>query len=467
MVLIGFLFINLGLSMSSLKPPCLKPTHKTLLSLIVAALTGASLPSHAISYGIYDSRGLAMGGAATAIGSHAQAAFYNPALLAFHDLEEEQSRDGRVYLPNIVAQIYGVSQDTLEAVDEDLDIQVSDAITAFNNTPSAATAGALADRSQELRDVLDDLDSNDINLDSFIGFNISEPSMREGGAFYFGVRAIGVGATAISDTDGALLDDYIDAMQQVAAGADPSDVAAAYPAIFANGDDLLDVTDNLTSTADISALAIAEWGMAMAKEWEFWGQGVAFGITPKLLRVDAYRDNADFTSDDTDISTDSFSDSKATHITFNADFGVAATIAEHYRVSIAVKDAFSKRFSTTQEPDPDTGITPPELTVKLSPRSRMGLGYVGEKFTLGVDYDLQEAKPMANEAATQELAVGTEYLIGAGIALRAGYRQDQASERDDVISGGIGYHWRRLVMDIAYAQGGEGKAVGLQLGWTF
>ena len=47
----------------------------------------------AISYGVYDSRALAMGGSATAVGSHAQAAFYNPALLAFHDKEEEAGRD--------------------------------------------------------------------------------------------------------------------------------------------------------------------------------------------------------------------------------------------------------------------------------------------------------------------------------------------------------------------------------------
>jgi len=432
-------------------------------------LAGTSLPSYGISYGIYDSRGLAMGGSATAIGSHAQAAFYNPALLAFHDLEEEQSRDGRVYLPNLVAQISGATEDTINASDDELDIQISNSIDAFNAAPTTENATAIVDRSRELRNLLDDINTEGLGIDSFIGFNISEPSNHEGGAFYFGVRVIGVGNANITDTDSALLDDYIDALSQVASGTDFGTIAGQYPNIIDGQGQLLDPTETLTSTADLSGLAIAEWGLAMAKEWEFWGQGISFGITPKLMRVDAYRDNLDFNTniDNVDDGTDSFSDTKETHITFNADIGIATTIADHYRVSIAVKDMIEKRFTTQQEPDPTTGITPPELTVRLSPRSRMGLGYINDNFSIGVDYDLQEAKPMANEAATQELAIGAEYVFLNNLALRAGYRQDQAGANEDVISGGIGYRWHRFVVDTAYAQGGEGKAVGLQLGWTF
>lgn len=460
-------FITLGFSMLPLTSFSLKKPQKTALYLAMA-LTCTSLHSYAISYGIYDSRGLGMGGAAAAIGSHAQAAFYNPALLAFHDKEEEQSRDGRVYFPNLVVQLSGATEEAIEALDDELDNQISDAIDAFNLDTSAANAGVIVGHSRELRDLLDDIDREDLGVDSFVGFIISEPSNREGGAFYFGARAIGVGAATISDADSALLDDYIDALSQVASGTDFATVAAQYPNLVDNGN-LLDPTDTLTSTADVSGLAIAEWGMAMAKEWEFWGQGVSFGITPKLMRVDAYRDTADFNSDADNLEegTDSLSDTKDTHITFNADLGIAATIAEHYRVSIAIKDVFEKSFSTTQEPDPITGITPPELTVTLSPRSRMGLGYINNNFTLGVDYDLQEAEPMANEATTQELALGAEYVLWNSLALRAGYRQDQAGLRDDVMSGGIGYRWHRFVIDAAYAQGGDGRAAGLQLGWTF
>lgn len=423
----------------------------------------------AISYGIYDSRALAMGGSATAIGSHAQAAFYNPALLALHDREEEEGRDGRVYLPNLVLQVSDATEAAINAIDDELDTQLSSAINTFNAAPSLESAGQVANSAQDLSDALDDIANQELNIDSFIGFNISEPSNREGGAFYFGARLIGGGLANVSDTDSALLNDYIESMNQIAAGVDPATVAAEYPQLINTNGQLIDPTRSLTSNADISALAISEWGMAMAKQFEWRDYAIAIGITPKLMRVDAFRDTADFNDSlgSADEGVDNFSDTKATHITLNADVGLAATIKEHYRISLTLKDAFEKSFTTTQEPDPNTGEEVPELKVTLSSRARVGVGYVSEKFSVGLDYDLDEATPMANEAGTQELSLGAEYRLFDSLALRAGYRNDQTGLRDNLISGGIGYQWKRFVVDIAYASGGDYRGGGLQLGWTF
>ncbi len=423
----------------------------------------------AISYGVYDSRALAMGGSATAIGSPAQAAFYNPALLAFHDREEDAGRDGRVYLPSIVVQVSDATESAISAIDDELDTQLSSAINTFNARPNLENAGLVAASAQDLSDVLDDIANQDLNFDSFIGFAISEPSNREGGAFYFGTRLIGGGVANVTDTDSAVLDDYIDSMNQVAAGVDPAVVAAQYPQLLNTNGQLIDPTTRLTSNADISALAISEWGMAMAKQFAWRDYAIAVGITPKLMRVDAFRDTADFNDslDSAEEGIDEFADTRATHLTLNADFGVAATIKEHYRVSLTLKDAFEKRFTTTQEPDPITGEATPDLKVRLSSRARFGVGYVHEKFSVGVDYDLSEAKPMANEAGTQELSLGAEYRVFDRLALRAGYRSDQTGLRDNLISGGIGYQWRRFVVDVAYVSGGDYRGGGLQLGWTF
>lgn len=423
----------------------------------------------AISYGIYDSRALAMGGSATAIGSHAQAAFYNPALLALHDREEEEGRDGRVYLPNLVLQVSDATEAAINAIDDELDTQLSSAINTFNAAPSLESAGQVANSAQDLSNALDDIANQELNIDSFIGFNISEPSNREGGAFYFGARLIGGGLANVSDTDSALLNDYIESMNQIAAGVDPATVAAEYPQLINPSGQLIDPTRSLTSNADISALAISEWGMAMAKQFEWRDYAIAIGVTPKLMRVDAFRDTADFNDSlgSADEGVDNFSDTKATHITLNADVGLAATIKEHYRISLTLKDAFEKSFTTTQEPDPITGEEAPELKVTLSSRARVGVGYVSEKFSVGLDYDLDEATPMANEAGTQELSLGAEYRLFDSVALRAGYRNDQTGLRDNLISGGIGYQWKRFVVDIAYASGGDYRGGGLQLGWTF
>lgn len=423
----------------------------------------------AISYGVYDSRALAMGGSATAIGSHAQAAFYNPALLAFHDKEEEDGRDGRVYLPSIVVQVSDATEAAVNAIDDELDTQLSSAINAFNSAATTENAGQVAASAQDLSEALDDIANQNLNIDSFIGFSVSEPSNREGGAFYFGTRLVAGGLANVTDTDSALLNDYTDSMNQVAAGVDPAIVAGQYPQLINANGQLIDPTSTLTSNADISALAISEWGMAMAKQFEWRDYVIAVGVTPKLMRVDAFRDTADFNDslDSAQQGVDEFSDTQATHITLNADFGVAAIIKEHYRISLTLKDAFEKSFTTTQEPDPITGEPAPDLSVKLSSRSRLGIGYVNEKFSLGLDYDLGEAKPMANEAGTQDLSLGAEYVLFDSLALRAGYRNDQTGLRDNLISGGIGYQWKRFVVDVAYVSGGDYRGGGLQLGWAF
>lgn len=437
--------------------------------LTLACLTLISIPSMAISYGVYDARALAMGGSATAIGNHAQAAFYNPALLAFHDKEEEEGRDGRVYLPSLVVQLSDATETAVDAIDDDLDAQLSSAVDAFNAAPTIESAGLIANSAEELRDTLDDIANKDLNIDSYIGFNISEPSKREGGAFYFGTRLVGGGVANVSDVDSALLDDYIDSMNLIAAGADLASVALQYPQLINTDGQLIDPTATLTSTADISALAISEWGMAMAKQFEWREYSIAIGITPKLMRVDAFRDTADFTDDleSVEDGASDFSDTQTTHITLNADFGLAAIIKENYRVSLTLKDAFEKTFTTKQQPDPVTGEAAPELRVTLSSRARLGMGYVNEKFSVGLDYDLAEATPMANEPGTQELSLGAEYLVFDTLALRLGYRNDQTGLRDNLFSSGIGYRWKRFVVDAAYTSGGDYRGGGLQLGWAF
>ncbi|HEY8938982.1 MAG TPA: conjugal transfer protein TraF [Cellvibrio sp.] len=436
------------------------------LMILIAAF---SSPAFAISYGIYDSRGLAMGGAATAIGTYAQAAFYNPALLAFHEEEEEAGRDGRVYIPNIVVQVSDGAQSAIDAVDDELDTQLSNAINQFNDAPLQASAGLIRDVATDLRDVLDDIATDDLSIDSFIGFNISEPSNREGGGFYFGARALAGGVANVSDADRELLGDYIESMGQIANGADPDAVAAQYPHLINSRGQLIDPTSTLTSNADVSALIVSEWGMALARQFEVRGQAIALGITPKLMRVDAFRDTADFNDglDSVEDAEDEFKDSQETHLAFNADVGIAATIADHYRVSLTLKDAFKKQFSTKQQADPVTGEPAPDLKVTLSSRARMGVGYVSDTFSVGLDYDLDESTPMATEAGTQELSLGAEYVLFNSLAVRAGYRNDQTGFHENMASAGLGYRWKRFVMDVAYASGGGYKAGGLQLGWTF
>ncbi|RYY73603.1 MAG: hypothetical protein EOO52_16440 [Gammaproteobacteria bacterium] len=444
---------------------------KTLINLpgpLIATLLalGVAQSSLAIDYGVFDARALAMGGAVLAVGDTSQAQYYNPALLAFHSGDEDVSRDGRFYFPTLVVQASETVDSAIDAVDDEFDTKLSNAVNAFNALPNTANAGDVAAGATDLRKVLDEIANKDLTVNGFFGLSVSEPSDRSGGAFYIGARVMGVGTSRITETDLALLDDYVGAMTDLAGGASLSTVAAEYPNLIAADGTLIDPTDNLGSSADVSALAISEWGMAAAKEFSFWGQAVSFGVTPKLMRVDAYRDEADFNNLD-DETTDDFSDTKSTHMSFNADVGIAAIIAEHYRVGIAIKDAFGHNFKTHQEDDPVTGLPRPDLIVKLRSRSRAGIAYVNERFSVGLDYDLKESTPMATEAPSQDLSIGGEYRVFDGLALRLGYRQDKTGFRENATAVGIGYRWRRFVMDVAYSQSGDMKAAGLQLGWAF
>jgi hypothetical protein len=440
--------------------------------LILSTLVSVGFAQHtlAIDYGVFDARALAMGGTALAVGDTSQAQYYNPALLAFHAGDEDKTRDGRTYFPTMVVQVSDTADSAVNAVDDKLDSKLSSAVNTYNSQRDATSAGQVATSAMDLRKVLDDIANKDLTINGFFGLSVSEPSDHEGGAFYMGARVIGAGTSAITSADITLLDNYIAAMNAIAGGANPQTVAAQYPNLVNANGTLKDPTKTLTSSADLSALAITEWGLAAAKELTFWGQEISLGITPKLMRVDAYRDSANFTNSNTnslDAATTQFSDTKSTHISFNADFGVAAMIADHYRVGIAIKDLSAKDFTTQQTNDPVTGLARPDLIVKLRPRSRMGVGYVSESLSLGLDYDLKESIPIANEAPNQDVSLGVEYRLLDGLALRLGYRQDQTGVRKNATSAGIGYRYRRFVMDLAYSGSSDMKAGGLQLGWMF
>ncbi len=436
-----------------------------LLTLLFPLVTSSSF---AISYGVYDARALAMGGAATAVGRPEQAAFYNPALLGLHDKDEDDSRDGRFYMPVLVAQVSDTVETAVDAYDDNLDEELSNAINTYNQGQTQLAAGQLSQTATDLRGALEDIGNEDLNLDGFVGMSISEPSLFEGGAVYIGARFLAAGSSTVTDADLAQLDRYIEAMDLVAAGADPTTVSASYPDIFDGNGNLVDVTTDLTSSADVGALAIGEWGVALGKAFDIGDQKIAIGITPKLMRVDAYRDSVDFTTDTDPVAVeDSFSDSLSTYTSFNMDLGISAQIYGNFIVSLTGKDLFEKSFRTRGEPDPVTGEPTAGLPVKLSPRYRMGVAYVNDSLSVGLDYDLEESTPMAREMSTQEIGIGAEYVLFNSLALRAGYKTDQAEGGGNYGSVGIGWRLSRFVVDLAYTSGGDTQAGGLQLGWAF
>ncbi|MFT5084904.1 MAG: hypothetical protein ACI9Y1_002961 [Lentisphaeria bacterium] len=425
-----------------------KTSSATIGALLVATLALCTMPTaYSSSYGNFDARSLAMGGASVAAGNTEHAHFSNPALLSFENEDEDGTRNGRFTFPSVLALVSDAGKSAAEIVEDDLDGQISDTINVFNASPeNPESQQAVLDALNNFNDAIGLLNKQTIELEVFTGISVSEPADREGGSFFLGVRGMVLGRAEISEADLALLDDYINSLEFVVANGVPE----AGDPLFAGGS-LVDPRADLTSLARVSSLLVSEWGLAFSKEFPLWNVPVAFGLTPKLMQVDVYRDVVNFADE-----TPSYSDNKTSHLTMNFDLGVAMDLYDNYRLGFAIKDLVPRTFAS------ENG-----LRVEMNPHARFGAAYFNSWVTVGLDYDVIKNKPIANEPESQELSLGLELSPFDSIDLRLGYRQDMVGERDDILSAGIRYQIWRVVAEATYAVSSEVEGGALQLGWTF
>jgi hypothetical protein len=451
--------------------------HSYILVFAITSVTSET--AFGLDYGIFDARGLGMAGTVVALASPAQAQFYNPALLTFKTEKEVETNkyrrnlptnDGHFYFPTLVVQASDTVNSVIDALNNNLDTKLTNSINSFNRQQIASSAAIVSDSATDLKEVLDKIVNKDLTINSFVGLAGGDSSGPEGSALYIGMEVIGVGTSVVTDSDLALLDEYIVATDALAAGASPLVVAVQHPQLINPNGTLIDPTKLLTSTADIGGLVILEGGMSVAREITLYGQTISLGLTPKIMQVNAYRKKINFNSSNLanlNASIDQFSDTKSTHITFNADLGFAIAFAQHYRVGLAVRDIFAKNFTAKQIPDPITHLKGPELDISLGPRPRLGFGYENKRFNIGLDYDLKKSKPLTNETPNQDMSIGAEYHLFKAIALRAGWRQDLTGVRENAVSVGVGFLLDRFLIEFAYSQSRDVTGGGFQMGWTF
>ncbi len=424
------------------------PVWRVLRWVGAGVLGSAPVLSHAVNFGIYESRAMGMGGAAVASANTENAVYYNPALMAFHDEKEEAGRDGRFFFPTLSVQALENIEDAEDAWDRNLDAQLSASVDAFNADPNAASAQAVADSIQELNGVIEELGNEDYLVDAFAGFSVSEPGAREGGGFYFGTRVVGGGRANVTQEDLDLIDDYVEAMNFVASGGANGE---AHPELFDADGNLIDPEETLGSTVDVGAIALTEWGVAAAKEFSIFGRPVALGITPKVKRVDVFREARGYSDGDIDLD-----ENDRTYLSLNVDAGMAMEVGEHFRFGLSIKDLIPESFES------GTG-----REINLRARPRMGVAYVNSWATVGLDVDLAENEPVAGELPSQDASLGVELSPFWDIDLRLGYRHDLSGIREDIVSAGLGYRLGRFVFEAAYAESNELKGAALQLGMTF
>ena len=407
--------------------------------------------SHAIAgtaFGIYDARTLAMGGTAAGSAVNDNALFYNPALLAFNEEIEEHTRDSRFLLPIIVPQLSESAFDVEDVSRRGLADDISATVNAFNQNPGQGTAQSVVDAAAALDAVVADLRDEDLFGDVYVGLAVSEPGRHQGAGFFLGTRLLGGGRANITDGDLELLDAYREGLTFVASGGTQG---VARPELFDANGALIDPNTNFDSSAEATGVAIIEVGVSMSGQTQLLGGQMAVGASFKMQGIETFEDVERLVDGRIDVDRNQDTDTR-----FNLDLGLAHDISERLRIGVAIKDVIPYNVETSLG-----------SKVRLRPRPRIGAAYNRGPVQLALDVDLTPNEPIGGEAPTQDLATGLEWSLGERVRLRGGYRVDLHGERDGVASTGIGIVWRRLAIDVAYAQGTTLRATALQFGLVF
>jgi hypothetical protein len=397
-------------------------------------------------YGIFDVRTSALGGTGVAIGDVTSGHYYNPALTSFHHGHEDKTRDGMFSFQALVGSVSEGARTAADAIDNNLEDELSSALDAFNDVNSPATASLAITAARDLEQAMREIRGENVDADGYMGISLSLPAEAEGGVFFMGSRAIVRGISDIAESDLELLNDYVEALEFVASEGTTGQI---HPELLDENGEFLDPSDvGILSSAKGAAVLVSELGVSLAKQFEFWGQAIHLGVAPKLIHLRAFDErwqveDGEFDSRGTDV----------TDMYFNFDLGVATHFAKVWRVGFAVKDM---RTKTVDLPD--------GRDIRLENRSRLGVAYVGQQWQVGLDADIKKTPDLINASSRQDISLGISYQPLRAVQLRAGYRQDLEGSVEDQISAGVGLKWGRFVMELSYSDG-KSPGGGLQLGW--
>jgi hypothetical protein len=417
--------------------------------LLAGCSLGLTLPVLAgTTYGIYDARTMAMGGASVASANNDNAQFYNAALLAFNEEIEERTQDGRLLFPLLIAQASDSEIELEEISQDDPTSAITRAVDDFNANPGTQEAQAVVDATASLDASLSKLEDEDLIADMYLGMGVSEPGKFQGAGFLLGARVLGGGESTITEADRAILAAYQEGLTFVASG---GTMGTPHPELFDANGELINPTGNFTSTATATGALITEIGVAMSGQFRWFGGPIAAGITFKVLDVETFEDVERIVDDRISIDQNSEAETDV-----NFDVGLIKELGEHWRLGFAVKDIIPYNYKTSLG-----------TIVRLRPRPRVGAAYHAGRLQIAADVDLIQIEPLGVESTAQEAAIGAEWTFESPLRLRAGYRHDIRGNRDGILSAGVGTRWKRLVIDAAYGQGGGAKTAALQFGIAF
>lgn len=416
---------------------------KRVLLLGLPVVLMSAQQAGAVSFGTFDPRSMAMGGAGVAAGTSANAGFFNPALLA-------AGRDGEDFsleLPIIGARV----ADPDEMITSLDDFQEADYIDSFSAAVdqwnNATTVGelqtakdAVVSTGRDLVSGLGTLSNKALQGEVNVGAVVGIPSQRLGASVQVSSRAMGGALLDITQQD-------VDAINEVIDGLENNDTTGI---VDGNGD-IIDPTDNLSSTVQGRGLVMSEAGVSLAREFSLAGMPVSFGVTPKIVQVTTFDYRMDV--DTADLAID---EGEKTYTDFNLDIGALHRYANGWSTGLVVKNLIPQEYETVLG-----------NTVKLEPQVRLGFAYEWQQVTLAGDLDLVENEAAGFDGPTQYAAVGAEWNAWNVMQLRVGYRHNISDSDTSVASVGVGVSPFGVHIDLAAMGNQDEVGAGLQLGFRF
>ncbi|ECB7316402.1 TraF protein [Salmonella enterica] len=360
-------------------------------TLIASAVLFAFNASAATSY--FEARNDAMGGTGVASSHYGVAPLANPALLTKHD----SSDDFSLLLPSVGAQFSDPDDISNKADDIKADWDAFDRAVDSNYGVKQA-AGNLKRRLQEFRN---------IHADAQAGVSAAAAMPNDTLPFALMIKSYGT-----ANVDGKVSDADLDYLEKVANGT------------------ITNVDKNaLTSRAYGRAAVISDIGISFAKELETAGQKWSLGLTPKYQRVDLFNYNVTVQDyDKNDFDSDQYHSTKNG---FNADIGAYTDLNSNWTVGLVVQNIVPRSIDSKEV----NGVTE---TFKIRPQATTGVSWHNSLFTTALDVDLTPASGFTSDNKRQFASVGAEFNAWKWAQLRAGYRQNMASDSGSAFTAGVG-----------------------------
>lgn len=397
----------------------------------------------AVPFDSFDARTFAMGGAGVAAGNGENASFLNPALLA----AQPDSNDFSLAVPVLGVRVAD-PDDLVTSLDDFQSNNNTDAfgnaIDTFNANKNVTNAEAVVNTGAALLEDFLSIANKAIQGQGNAGFAIGMPGKSLGFSVYGNMWAVGGGVLDITQHDRDEVNTRVDAVEAALNNSNPDTAVAALNAIS-------DPTEAFTSSVQGRGAVITEYGVSLARQFSIADKNIAFGITPKRVKVQTFDYALDVNT--AEMSVD---EGEKSYSSFNFDAGAVMNFTGGWQAGLVVKNLISKNYETALG-----------NTVKVGQQARVGIAKHSSFYTLTADMDLTENAPAGFDSDTRFLAVGGELKVWKLMQLRAGYRHNIADSTTSIVTAGLGMSLFAAHLDVSLAGSSNEIGVATQLGLNF